>query len=217
MTGQPGGYGDADMFWRGVDAGQFPAAQGPDGTISAVVTDGKSRWLGTRCGTCNQTFRLGDRVRLAADGAVGHLDPALGCWLADLAEPAGGERPLLERGQDPPDSPAGADSGDFTEGLLSAWPPAREAPVFRLSRGDWRVTTPRSGPTSPACPGCGHTFRAGDMVVICPCAGAVGDPRREYCQIAVHRDPARGLCCWDDWAPDGRLRRCPRTFARVSW
>jgi hypothetical protein len=213
MTGAPDNRG-LDAFWRGVDTGQFPSAERQSGTSSTAVTDGKSRWLGIRCSTCNQTFRPGDRVRLRPDGTVGHLDPALDPSPAGSADE---ERPPPGDGEAmPAAAQERANSGGFSDGLLEAWPPPGRVPVFQLGPAHGQVTTPRSGPASPTCPGCGHTFRTGDMVIICPCAGPDGDPRRAYCQITVHRDPARGLSCWDEWAPDGRLKRCPRTFEQVT-
>jgi hypothetical protein len=214
MTGAPDTYGEVDAFWQGVEAGHLPDPQGQGEASSIAVTDGKSPWLGIRCGTCNQTFRPGDQVRLKPDGTVGHLDPALD---RSPVDPADDEHSRPDDDQAAPAAQGPAHSDGFAEGLLMAWPPPRDVPVFRLGPADWQVTTPRNGSTAPTCPGCGHTFRIGDMVIICPCAGPDGDPRREYCRIAVHRDPARGLCCWDDWAPDGQLRRCPRTFEQLSW
>ena len=208
-------------FERGIEAGQFPLPEIQEGTGADTITTGKSRWLGTRCTTCNQTFRPGDRVRVWADRTVSHLDPALGCRRE--AAPAEDREPEEMADEAPavaaePPGPAGPPDGTdlFAEGLHIAWPPVNNVLVFRLTHRNWQVTTPGGGPTSPVCPGCGHTFRAGNMVIICPCADAGDDPRRQFCQLAVHRDPARGLCCWDDWAPTGELRRCPRTFDVVN-
>lgn len=192
-------------FGAGVDAGQFPRA--PADNAGRTPTMASSRWLGIRCVKCHHTFRRGDVVLAGADVAsIRHLDPRLRCG---PDEPAAGGDPASAEEQ-----AGGAE--DFVRGLLGEWPPITRVPVYRLTHDDWQVTGPRSGPDSPTCRGCGHTFRAGDYVIICPCAGADDDPRRGYCQIAVHRDPARGLSCWDDWAPSGRLLRCPRTLNKVT-
>jgi hypothetical protein len=189
----------------GIEAGQFP--RGPADAAGRTLTTASSRWLGIRCGKCQQTFRRGDMV-LAGAGleTIRHLDPRLRCG-PDGPGPAGGVTSA--------DAPA-RDTEDFVRGLLDEWPPITRVPVYQLTEDDWQVTGPHSGPDSPACRGCGHTFRPGDYVIICPCAGADDDPRRGYCQIAVHRDPGRGLSCWDDWAPSGRLPRCPRTLNKVT-
>jgi len=201
-------------FWEGVEAGQFPRHVASGGAADTAVTSGSSHWLDTRCATCNHTFRSGDKVRVGADGAVSHLDPALRCRPSGPAED---EQPAELADQPGPDGTEAVADDEFVDGLLLAWPPADDAPVFLLGPGDWQVTTPDSGPTSLTCSVCGHTFRSGDTVIICPCAGADRDPlRRTDCQFTVHRDPARGLCCWDEWAPDGTLDRCPRTLLRIS-
>jgi len=192
-------------FEPGIEAGQFPRA--PVDAAGRTLTTASSRWLGIRCAQCHHTFRRGDLVLASASlASIRHLNPQLNCG---SAEPGAGD--YLAGGDE-----RAWDAEDFVRGLHDEWPPITRVPVYRLTHDDWQVTGPRSGPDSPTCRGCGHTFRAGEQVIICPCAGAEGDPRREYCQIAVHRDPAVGLCCWDDWAPAGRLLRCPRTLTKVS-
>src|SRR5262249_19722916 len=155
-----------------------------------------------RCATCNQTFRRGDRVRADPDRGVQHLDPGLHC-ASDIPGPgdemAGATDVANTATSSANPAPAGQDIHQFTAGLLAAWPPPNGAPVVTLTERYWQVTRPNSGPASPACPGCGHTFRAGDAVIICPCAESPDDERYASCQLAVHRDPAAGLACWDDW------------------
>lgn len=198
--GQPG------QFSAGVQAGLFPRPKAEVGGISQ--TTGNSPWLGVRCDRCGHTFRRGDQVWVA-DGRALHLDPALDCGgTADI--PAGDADAV------PRPRPAGPDPVlAFTAGLLDAWPPVNGAPVVVLAAGDWPVTRRTSAVSSPTCPVCGHTFRAGDAVILCPCADLPDDPRRAFCQLPVHRDPAAGLTCWDDWSPDGRLVRCPRTHEKL--
>jgi hypothetical protein len=191
-------------FEAGVEAGQFPRA--PEDADGRTLTTGSSRWLGLRCASCKHTFRRGDLVLVGADlASIRHLDPQLRC--GSVGRDAGADLASGDQGA--------TDADDFVDGLLDEWPTITEVPVYELTFDGWHVTGPHSGPDSPICRGCGHTFRAGDHVIICPCAGAEDDLRREYCQIAVHRDPARGLSCWDEWAPAGRLKRCPRTLNRV--
>lgn len=197
MTSLPSGIfgsrgGDpAGDFEQGLVAEAEPLSL-PAGD-SAMIT-ATSRWLNRRCGLCNHTFRRGDPVRVdPGSGEVRHLDQALHCGDAD----------------DVPDANPAVEA--FVAGLLHAWPPAGEVPVLRLAEGDLQVATPAAGPLAMTCLVCGHTFRPGDHVVVCPCAQSADDPRRGYCTVSVHRDPARGLNCWDDWLPAGRPRRCPRT------
>ncbi|WP_261567253.1 hypothetical protein [Frankia gtarii] len=84
-----------------------------------------------------------------------------------------------------------------------------EALAPTLAGSDWQV----DGPVVTAsaswwnhlrCETCGHTFRAGEHVVVCPCGR-----HPTTCIAAVHRDPAAGVTCWDGWRPDGVLTRCP--------
>jgi hypothetical protein len=178
-------------FGQGHEAGMHPRLD-DEQAAGALVTTTLSRWLGLNCNTCRHTFRVGDRVR-ATGSDVQHLDPALGCG-ADRDEPA-------------------ADAGDaegFARGLLEAWPAASGVPV-RLTAGDWRLPRRTADARGPACPVCAHTFRPGDMVIVCPCSRPAEGPAAARCQLAVHRDPVSGLICWDDWRPDGRLVRCPIT------
>lgn len=214
-TGLPGAIGgradDLARFELGVNAGQYPQPANAR-TDGATVTTGTSPWLGIRCRTCNQTFRRGDQVRMSPTQGIQHLDPTLQCAPPGPASVCDGS------GADSGSSavaPASSDAELFTSGLLDSWPPLNDAPVVRLTDRHWQVTRPTSGPASVVCPGCGHTFRVGDMVIICPCAESPDDERRAICGLPVHRDPAAGLACWDYWRPDGRLIRCPRTHKKL--
>lgn len=202
------GEGDAQRFEEGRAAGQYaqPASAATEGVM---ITTGNSPWLGIRCLTCNQTFRRGDRVRVSPDQGTQHLELSLHC-----APEMPGDGPGTAEGADAAAAAAEA-ARRFTAGLLHEWPPINNAPVITLAESDWQVTKPNSGPASPVCPGCGHTFRAGDAVIICPCAETPDDVRYRSCQLAVHRDPAAGLACWDDWCPGGQLKRCPRTHEKL--
>lgn len=201
MTGQrrPRSGGEAAELSLGIEEGFDPStALGSDFADDAdgiVITRSWSWWSGTACRTCGHTFRRGDRVLVAnSRHTVQHLVPGVRC------------------GTDPE---PGADTGtserdELAGGLLATWPVS--APVTRLAPDDWRI--PRSvspaGFRPPVCLYCGHTFRAGEYVVICPCT-----PYRPACGAAVHRDPAAGLPCWDRWHPEGELLVCPITLGKL--
>jgi len=178
----------------GISVGLEPQAAFADDTASGVViTRSSSWWNRTRCRTCGHTFRRGDRALVSAAARTAqHLMPGLDC------------------GVDPDTASAlsTADRDDFADGLLTTWP--ANVPVSRLAPDDWRIPRRGSGPASPTCLYCGHTFRAGEHVVICPC-----QPTMLTCEAAVHRDPAAGLPCWDRWQPTGRLAVCPTTTAKL--
>jgi hypothetical protein len=206
------GEGDAQAFEEGRAAGQYsqPTSASAEGI---TITTGNSPWLGMRCLTCNQTFRRGDRVRVSHEHGTQHLDLDLHC--ARDVPHAGPEAPEGAGAAAPAVTAVAEDRRGFAAGLLHEWPPLNDAMVVTLVESNWQVTKPNSGPASPVCPGCGHTFRAGDAVIICPCAETPADVDYRICQLAVHRDPAAGLACWDDWCPSGRLKRCPRTHEKL--
>lgn len=187
---------DLTSFDLGYEQGMHPRADGRHGS-GVTLTTSLSAWLGLTCATCRHTFRAGDRVLLDGTG-VKHLDPALGC------------------GADTTDGPDGEDVRDFARGLLEAWPATSGVPVG-LTAGDWQVARRDTSLPPVTCPVCAHTFRPGDLVVVCPCSHPadppVGDQAKQArrCRLTIHRDPISGLTCWDDWRPDGRLSRCPIT------
>lgn len=183
---------DLLAFDQGYDTGMHPCFDDPQSGGTTITTT-LSRWLGLPCRTCRHTFRVGDRVHLDG-GQVQHLDPALDCGTTPTATEEDGD----------------SEGRDFGRGLLEAWPPASGEPV-RLAATDWRIPRRDPGPPAPTCPVCAHTFRPGDMVIICPCARPTDTPDQPRCRLAVHRDPVSGLTCWDDWRPDGHLVRCPIT------
>lgn len=181
----------------GIEAGLEPQASFADNGAGGVLTTRTSSWWNfRRCKTCGHTFRRGDRVLIDAKArTVAHLMPGLAC------------------GPVPDDAAtsAGTDREEFTAGLLGTWPP--NVPVTRIEADDWRVPQPGSGTRAPDCKYCGHTFRSGEYVVICPCRAFRGEA--PACGTAVHRDPAAGLPCWDKWQPAGELTVCPTTTARL--
>ena len=190
---------EAAAFWAGVVDGEDP--QPPDSGIAAgaeAVTQKTSGWFHAICRTCGHTFRRGDRVVRDADtGEVRHLDPRLRCGTTEIEA-------------DTTDSEADA----FAAGMLEAWPPADHVGVVTLTADHWQVARPMAGFRPPVCMECGHTFRAGESVVICPCRPHRGD-ERGGCGAAIHRDPAAGLPCWERWRPTGDLAVCPVRHTRV--
>lgn len=154
------------------------------------ITRMSSPWANSDpCTTCGQTFRVGDRVVVDERG-VRHLDPALGCAVKRRNEAEDAER------------------REFSIGVRDAWPAARGVDLVELTEEDWQVARP--GPArKQRCIQCGDTFRAGEVVVICPCqpSGDRDDPGR--CGQAIHRDPAAGLPCWEEWCPTEVVTICP--------
>lgn len=188
--------GTADELALGISVGLEPrAAFADEGASGVAVTRSSSWWNRTLCRTCGHTFRRGDRALVdPAARTVMHLVPGLDCGTdPDGARTADG---------------APGDRDAFTGGLLATWP--ANVPLSRIASDDWRVPRPGGRKSVPACLYCGHTFRAGEYVVICPC-----QPGQPACETAVHRDPAAGLPCWDRWRPAGRLSVCPTTTARL--
>jgi hypothetical protein len=174
-----------------------------DDTEGVAITRVSSWWNHLRCRSCGHTFRRGDRVRVRTrDRSVVHLVPGLGC--ADTTD--------ADQAQEEIDA--------FRGGLLSAWPPKAGIRLQQLARDDWRI--PR-GPDdlreSNVCLHCGHTFRVGEVVVVCPCRPALtqaGEQKTAACGRAIHRDPALGLSCWESWRPDGFVSVCPVTQVSIS-
>ncbi|MFE9448062.1 hypothetical protein [Streptomyces sp. NPDC006739] len=193
-------------FEAGMAAGLDPQEESVQSGRTAV-THASSPWNHRLCTTCGQTFRRGDTVRVGDAGTTGsgtaaddvaHLAPALACAGAPHEAPEGARADA-------------ADSAGFAAGLLATWPPVDGVPVTALTADDWQVARPAiHGARPPRCLYCAHTFRAGEHVVLCPCS-----PNRPACGAAVHRDPAAGLACWENWRPEGRLTICPVKLVAV--
>lgn len=184
---------EIDEFRRGNAMAFDPQPAGRSARVDGeAVTSGMSWWHTRICRTCGHTFRRGDRVLVDADAAtVGHLDPTLGC----VGGPAGGPTPV------------GADVHAFSAALLDAWPVGDGVVVTRTDDTLELLAPPHAGFRRACCLFCAHTFRPGEMVVVCPC-------RLGLCHRAVHRDPARGLVCWESWRPDSRVKVCPVLLVR---
>lgn len=196
---------ETHLLTLGIERGLAPqAAFADEGAAGVVTTRSSSWWNFRRCKTCGHTFRHGDRALVdPLRKTAQHLVAGLACGSS-------------------PESPAGRDEeatrdavserDDFAAGLLRTWPAT--APVIRIETGDWRLPRPRGGSRAPVCLYCGHTFRPGEYVVVCPCRTGAGAP--PACGSAVHRDPAAGLPCWENWQPGGLLTICPITSARLA-
>jgi hypothetical protein len=128
---------------------------------------------------------------------VSHLVPGLNCALKEIP---GGY----------PDALGVAE--EFARGFFSVRPPGNR--LTKLEKGDWRVAEVSPGRRRPVCLYCGHTFRPGEYVVICPCqAGG----QEAACGAAIHDDPASGYTCWERWRPeDGKVQVCPVTYVRLD-
>jgi hypothetical protein len=183
-------------FRAGVAEGLDPQ---PDDDVAtegrSAVTHVSSPWYGEVCTTCAHTFRRGDEVaRQAQTGDMQHLDPALRCATSADAAPQGG-----------------ADTAEFTEGLRQAWPPRNGIPITTLA-SDARQVARHGDRRPPLCQACGHTFRAGESVVLCPCYPYDPGP----CVSAMHRDPGAGMPCWEQAEPTGVVEVCPWQLTRVT-
>ena len=196
----------ADLQY-GITFGLTPRQQ-LDEAEGETVTLLSSWWNHLRCTGCGHTFRRGDRVRVSQrTRTVVHLTPGLDCGASTGTEAA---------------ASTSTDIAAFREGLLSAWPAPEGARITQLRAGDWRIPDgPHDVRDTNVCLHCGHTFRAGEYVVVCPCRPALpllpgGTSRSAACGRVVHRDPAIGLSCWESWRPDGSVTVCPVTQTKIS-
>lgn len=170
-----------EQFEAGLAMGLDPDSQamGEEGNAGDTqrTTTLRSRWLHRRCSICGHSFRLGDEVVVRTGIGALHDMTGLRC--------AGGKN------ADPPDP---AIKRLFFEGLDQAWPMPEGVKIARLEGDHYLLASPHKGHARAACRVCGHTFRPGDHVVICPCS-----PEVPKCIAAVHRDTLNQLHCWDEW------------------
>jgi hypothetical protein len=191
--------GDAAEFTAGIDDGFDPQPAGDDERAGELVTHAFSWWNTATCTGCGHTFRRGDRVRVdPVRRVVGHLDAALGCLISPVAT----DRPGGDGGTGP--------VRDFVAGVLAEFPlpPDLLATLTDDVRG--LLAPPDRGFGRNACLVCGHTFRSGEFVIVCPCR-----PAGRRCRAAVHRDPIRGLVCRENWRAGTDVRTCPITLQKV--
>ncbi|MEO0478716.1 MAG: hypothetical protein AAF196_04485 [Planctomycetota bacterium] len=179
-----------ESFWNSYTTASDRDPGSPSRT-GRLTTSLDSTWLYHRCPSCRHTFRVGDTVILGEDGAVRH----------------DGDRAC--QGPDPQNA-FGDAVLQFFEGLDRACPPPRGIRVVRLEAGHRLLSEEKGAFRRHGCAVCGHSFRAGDQVVICPCS-----PDSPRCMIAVHRDSVHGLYCWDDWSAAKRDMLCPMNGRRM--
>lgn len=186
----------AAEFTAGLAAGLDPdASDGRDSSTVGqdaprrVTTTLRSRWLHRLCPICKHTFRPGDKVLDRDHGNVVHDMADLNC---------------SHTSTDPPTDAIANDA--FFDGLTQAWPVPDNVPVTPLESDHWMVAPARAGFSRHSCRVCGHSFRPGDRVVICPC-----DPNEPRCRVAVHRDILQQLHCWDQWIKGDASEQCLAT------
>ncbi|HET9895630.1 MAG TPA: hypothetical protein VFQ44_11945 [Streptosporangiaceae bacterium] len=199
---------EAEELQYGILLGETPRPEPEDERADgSAVTRLSSWWNHLRCLRCGHTFRRGDSVRVNdRERTVLHLAPVLNCGIPR-----------------PEDAGADEEIAAFREGLRLAWPATQGVRLRRLAADDWRIPKgPDDVREANVCLECGHTFRPGEYVIVCPCrpeqaAGPDGPTLDAGCGRAVHRDPAAGLSCWDSWRPDGTVPVCPVTQTAVRW
>lgn len=178
------------------DAGEAAAKDPTNATAvegGAAVTTLRSRWLHLRCPECKHTFRTGDDVEVATDGTVRHHSAQLPC-AGDVTTAAGSSHEVDE----------------FFAGVEQTWPSPPDLPIRQLREGDMHVAAPIAAFRRHSCAVCGHTLRVKDQVILCPCS-----PGAPMCAVAIHRDPVRGMHCWDAWSPDQYRKHCPATSRKL--
>jgi hypothetical protein len=170
------------MFELGMLEGRDPSSTA---TIEGgrAITRLRSPWLRKRCPATGHSFRTGDPVVIGEDRCVSLAEGVTVEQETQLAQA-------------------------FFEGLSAAWPPPEH--VVRLPPGHELLAPPSRGFSRYSCAVCGHTLRAGDHVIICPCS-----PEAPLCRGTVHRDPARNLPCWDNYQ-SMTPGLCPVTTRRIK-
>ena len=182
----------AESFTSGLSAGLDPDAavhleSNSDDSQQRTVTRLRSRWLHKLCKVCGHTFRPGDEVRILANNDVVHDRIGLRC--GEYADNAASDVGI-------------AKTLDFYRGIAEAWPMPDDVPVVRLDADHWLLAPPRDGLRRPVCRVCGHSFRALDHVVLCPC-----HPINPQCRVAIHRDLFQQMHCYDEWRK-GTTQHC---------
>ncbi len=171
--------------------------------VEGEVTTRYSTWYSRACcPVTGHNFREGDRVAFGADGSVELLLPDVLPLDADCAAYLKGLETtyFAQRGDK---QPGGHNTRDLDTIILE---PDLDQPgvprefIQRLLR----APIPRAQVGRRTCYICTRTLRQGEKVVVCPC------PIKQ-CHLVVHRDPARGLNCLDDFFPDGVVRSCLAT------
>ncbi len=179
-------------FERGLSGARNEASLSALESGASAITTLHSSWLQQLCPICRHTLRIGDLVQKSPEGQIRHA-PGLAVCV----------------GRDAIRSEFSADTLAFFSGLEIEWPP--KAPLLRLEASHWLVAPPRVGMRRNSCFFCGHTLRPGDTVVLCPCS-----PAAPLCSAAMHLDVRRGLHCYTEWDPGGKLEFCPVTSRKLK-
>lgn len=183
------GHGEGENGENGEGSDADSAAEGDTTVVTPRLLE-KLGYVRRPCSVCHHSFRLGEEVTVhPAQGGAGwvlrHSSRLLGCE-SNGSRPAASSR-----------LPA-----DFHRGLAETNPPPPELHVTRLATGDPLLAVGESPggasggapPMRHTCWVCGMTLRQGEVVIRCTCS-----PENPQCLCAVHRDPDRGLVCYDRW------------------
>jgi hypothetical protein len=173
-----------ERFEAGRRRGLDPANQTMTGVARTTLN---ADWLGGDCAVCGHTFRFDDLVyvEFTETGRVErlrHHTPNLPCSGQVTAEPPP-SRDLTDR---------------FFSGIDRANPPEL---ATTLLHADHPLVAPRR--QRQKCRFCGDTFRPLESAIVCPCR-----PEQPMCQSGLHRDPRRGLLCYDEWTKSVKLAKC---------
>jgi hypothetical protein len=168
-----------------------------------AITGERSQWLLSYCQVCFHNFRQDDAVLIRTDQEgrlVGVVhNPAVSSWCTGGTPDAAGAD-VSEVGR------------DFFAGIDSEDPP-KVSHVRRLSPGDELVQlreVHRDRDRRRHCFMCTLTFRPHELVIECVCYP--GAPSRNQCKLAVHRDAAHNLLCYERYLANirhKRVRQCP--------
>jgi hypothetical protein len=173
-----------ERFQAGRRRGLDPTNQA---TTGAARTTLNADWIGRDCSVCRHTFRFDDLVYVEYTETgrielVRHHTPSLPC--SDKVVP------------EPPPSREVTDR--FFAGIDRANPPEM---ATVLLHADHPLVAPRR--ERQKCRFCGDTFRPLESAIVCPCR-----PDQPMCQSGLHRDPRRGLLCYDEWTKSIKLAKC---------
>lgn len=186
----------AALFRAGERLGRDPMNQtvrdGP------AITGERSQWLGSYCRECYHNFRLDDPVLVRTDqsGRIVEVvhDFDIFSWCMG-GNPDPGRADMSELGR------------EFFAGIDSEDPP-RVKHVRRLSAEDELVQLRDAvldRNRRRRCFVCTQTFRPHELVIDCVC-----HPGERQCALAVHRDAAHNLLCYERYLQaHGRVRQCP--------
>lgn len=187
-------------FQRGTESAKRATVDRKASPDSIRTTEKESAWFADTCANCRHTFREGDQVLVGEDGKVVHHDERLGCP-DNIVRTAPPTDPRIVL--------------DFLEGAISVWAEAERKYMLVLDEDHPLVAMPAPQFRRPRCIVCGQTLRAGEIILLCPCAAHEQRPNHN-CQIAVHYDPLHGIYCYGDWRPRQYDLHCPSTLRKIG-